>query len=334
MVYQPKYFKGWSQVAFPAGKQSYTVAIAWWLAQCSQLAYENKITVATELKQAGFEQIAFFDAGGTQAFLATHPGVNTGGKFAILAFRGTEQDSIDILTDINFVKRLFPNENLVEAEPQTVKATQKSPKKTASFYAHGGFLEGIYNVWGSALSQDIQSLYPEGKVEWKGTAGISEAINDLAADLPLYLTGHSLGGALATLAAYKALVYRQVTGLYTFGSPRVVQQPLAEAINADLAGRLHRVVNHNDVVPRLPPRLPPILDFHHVEQLVYFTKLRKHKHMTITNIVLSDTGVLALAFLEIILALISFKRYIPRTILNHRIAEYVKDIERELSLTA
>ncbi|WP_346290615.1 lipase family protein [Sphaerothrix gracilis] len=333
MTYQPRYFQQWTQVPFPAGKQGYTVAIAWWLAQCSQLAYENKITVATELRQANFERVVFFDAGGTQAFLAVHPGVPAGEQFAVLAFRGTEQDSIDILTDINLVKRLFPNENLIEAAPQEIKATQKKPRTRANFYAHGGFLEGIYHVWGSALSQKVQQIYPPRQIEWKGTPGISEAISELDPQCPLYMTGHSLGGALATLAAYKALIYRQVTGLYTFGSPRVVQRPLAEAINTDLAGRLHRVVNHNDVVPRLPPRLPPLIDFHHIDERVYFTKRRQHILLSDTNVFWSDAAVLLLTVLEVVLALLTCKRYVPRTILDHQISEYVKDIERELSLS-
>ncbi|HBY81361.1 MAG TPA: hypothetical protein DEG47_31210, partial [Cyanobacteria bacterium UBA11148] len=76
MAYTPKYFRGWHNIQFPTSSQDnepkYDPKIAWWLAQCSQLSYENKITVATELRAANFTHVVFFDNEGTQAFLAVH----------------------------------------------------------------------------------------------------------------------------------------------------------------------------------------------------------------------------------------------------------------------
>ena len=63
----------------------------------------------------------------------------------------------------------------------------------------------------------------------------------------LWLAGHSLGGALATLAAHR--LGDAASGLITFGCPRVG--------NADFAARFccpaWRVVNNNDLVARIPP---------------------------------------------------------------------------------
>lgn len=333
MTYKPKYFRGWENFEFQTDSKNYDPHIAWWLAQCSQLSYENKITVATELRAANFNHVIFFDAGGTQAFLAKHPGVKGKGKFAVLAFRGTEQDSIDILTDVNFVRRLFPNENLLEKPTQEAEAKQKEQKKVEKLYAHGGFLQGIQNVWGSALRKEIKHLYP--KAVWQGTPGISEALCDLEPGVSLYFTGHSLGGALATLAAYKAIAYQasvEVTALYTFGSPRTVQRPLAEAINKELSGKLYRVVNSIDVIPRLPPRIPVFLDFHHINTLIYFTQNHEQHSSSKLNILLTDIGILAFALLEVVVCLLAFKKYIPRTIKKHTIAEYIEDIEKEVKL--
>jgi alpha-beta hydrolase superfamily lysophospholipase len=64
-------------------------------------------------------------------------------------------------------------------------------------------------------------------------------------DEPLFLTGHSLGGALATLAASRW----PARACYTFGAPRVGDGAFARTLRAPL----YRVVNGQDVVPRVPP---------------------------------------------------------------------------------
>jgi len=65
----------------------------------------------------------------------------------------------------------------------------------------------------------------------------------------LFLTGHSLGGALAMLAA---MDLQGVAACYTFGQPRVGAPAFANAYNAFLRARTFRVVNSDDLVPRLP----------------------------------------------------------------------------------
>src|SRR5262249_24342235 len=66
---------------------------------------------------------------------------------------------------------------------------------------------------------------------------------------PLWLTGHSLGGALATLAAARLATTRGGKGLYTFGCPRVGNATFTTTVPHPW----HRFVNSNDVVARLPP---------------------------------------------------------------------------------
>jgi hypothetical protein len=78
-------------------------------------------------------------------------------------------------------------------------------------------------------------------------------------DGPLFCTGHSLGGALATLAA-SALRPRAAV---TFGAPRTGDAAFAAA----LAGvPLHRVVHGADVVPSLPPE-GELFGFRHAGEL-------------------------------------------------------------------
>jgi len=66
---------------------------------------------------------------------------------------------------------------------------------------------------------------------------------------PLYITGHSLGGALATVAT--KFIYHKggLAACYTFGSPRVGND---EWIN-NIKTPIHRLVNAADCVTMLPP---------------------------------------------------------------------------------
>ena len=93
----------------------------------------------------------------------------------------------------------------------------------------------------------------------------------------LWITGHSLGGALAMLAG--ARLYFEdprllADGVVTFGQPRTCDRLLADAYDGVLESRTFRYVNNNDVVPQVPPE--PV--YHHVKTLRHFGadgKLRK-----------------------------------------------------------
>ncbi|KAJ7527823.1 hypothetical protein O6H91_16G073000 [Diphasiastrum complanatum] len=79
-------------------------------------------------------------------------------------------------------------------------------------------------------------------------------------DAKIYVTGHSLGGALACL--YSALLYYaeefeladRIGGVFTFGQPRVGDYEFVSFYNGKLTqpNRYFRVVYNNDVVPRVP----------------------------------------------------------------------------------
>lgn len=74
----------------------------------------------------------------------------------------------------------------------------------------------------------------------------------------IWMTGHSLGGALCSL--YAAMLFEAgytVYGIYTFASPRPGDHPLAEELEKMMKhvgkGPHHRVMNDGDFVPHLPP---------------------------------------------------------------------------------
>lgn len=101
-----------------------------------------------------------------------------------------------------------------------------------------------------------------GEVHCGFREALGDVLDDLGAELdrhpgkPLWITGHSLGGALAVLLAARALADgRAVGGLYTYGQPRVGDAEFAASWGPPLAGRYFRFVNGNDPVPRVPPVL-------------------------------------------------------------------------------
>ena len=86
---------------------------------------------------------------------------------------------------------------------------------------------------------------------------------------PIFYTGHSLGAALATLAARRVQFASKNVhwpmGVYTFGSPCVGDHHFSDAYDKELQARTFRFVNNNDAVPRLL-----MATYRHVGRLLYF----------------------------------------------------------------
>jgi predicted lipase len=92
-------------------------------------------------------------------------------------------------------------------------------------------------------------------------SGFDEAFNQISVEIqdilddsnyankPLFITGHSLGGALATVATKKLTHKGGIAACYTFGSPRVGDEDWTINIKTPV----YRVVNAADPVTMLPP---------------------------------------------------------------------------------
>jgi hypothetical protein len=82
----------------------------------------------------------------------------------------------------------------------------------------------------------------------------------------LVVTGHSLGGALATVAAAEWLSSGafEVASVYTYGQPRAGNAAWQQLLDAKLGDRFARFVNDDDIVPRVPP------GFVHAGKLYHF----------------------------------------------------------------
>jgi hypothetical protein len=105
---------------------------------------------------------------------------------------------------------------------------------------------------------------------WEALQKVWERIEERLTGFPhpVFYTGHSLGAALATLAAARALLEKRLPkpgAIYTFGSPRVGDA----TFTALLQDVYHcRVVNDNDIVATVPPPLPLLFqhdgELHHI----------------------------------------------------------------------
>lgn len=98
------------------------------------------------------------------------------------------------------------------------------------------------------------------------------AFNEVDAVNDLWVTGHSLGCGLSTLAVPDVMNVRGYAHVrhYNFASPRVGAPSFADAYN-DNGVPTFRVVNTCDVVPTVPPSVLGRLLFQHVGVPVDFT---------------------------------------------------------------
>jgi hypothetical protein len=204
---------------------------------------------------------------------------------AVVAFRGTEPNSLE-----NWLENLDAHHSEWELFPEPGEVVPPPPVRV-----HAGFLDSWRELRGDTFAAlaDIAN------------ARFSRNGKNKDARLPVVVTGHSLGGALATLAAFELaasgydavpLPPREtnaaaerlmaggaasappppppppraralVQGVRTFGSPRVGDILFAAAYRAVLGDRTWRVTHAHDVVPSVPVRL---MGFHHVPTEVFY----------------------------------------------------------------
>jgi hypothetical protein len=100
---------------------------------------------------------------------------------------------------------------------------------------------------------------------------VLSAITAARAQYPSYTvvaTGHSLGGALASLAAGVLRSQNIPVELYTFGAPKPGLDGLATFLTNTTFGATYRVTHKADPVPKLPPAL---LGYRHSSPEYYVT---------------------------------------------------------------
>ena len=95
---------------------------------------------------------------------------------------------------------------------------------------------------------------------------IVDTLAPLTGSRTVWFSGHSLGAALATLAADR---FPTTAGVCTIGSPRVGDRGFAAAFDARFGARAVRYVNDADIVTHVPTPFP--LPYQHVGRLRQIT---------------------------------------------------------------
>lgn len=120
--------------------------------------------------------------------------------------------------------------------------------------------KGFKQAYGKVRSQIINKLKSHG-----------------AEQKTLWVTGHSLGGALAVLAGYDLKEQGfKVNGVYTIGQPRVGNSTFSSAFDKLLKNKCFRFVDKDDKVPEIPLKE---FGYSHVGQAIYIaSKYRMALH--------------------------------------------------------
>ncbi len=213
---------------------------AWVLANMCHTAYHSQQTIFWLMERFGAQETRFYERNGAQAFLAVWR------DHAILTFRGTQA----------FEKKKIPSRMVNRIDPFLERILKVHlPDEYTSFLSndvvadlmfglaplgraevHQGFLREFIKIWETLILPDLQVLAD-------------------AKSIPVSATGHSLGGAMATLAG----MHKKIHEVVTFGEPRV-----GRGISKEFKSKQHlRFVNGNDPIPKLPPRWWPFSYAHH-----------------------------------------------------------------------
>jgi hypothetical protein len=214
------YFQNSRWIPFEYGASSFSLVNAWWLAEASTLVYAVEDYVRPRLIKAGLNRVVFFNQSSTQCFIASNS------RFAIVVFRGSE------IWKRN--ERFDPHQMIADFK---TNIDIRLSDWIQGGKVHSGFRTALDSVWDDMLPE-IKHLRDQ--------------------RIPIWMTGHSLGAALATLAADRL---PNVQGLYTFGSPRVGDQEFQKMFGL----KAFRVVNSKDIVANIPPKDP----YRHVGEYIF-----------------------------------------------------------------
>jgi triacylglycerol lipase len=228
--------------AFDPQATNFSAANALLLAKLSNAAYLDEQPARDAVKQLGLTGFIWIDL--TEYFTDVYAIALGGPGFVVIAFRGTKSFD-DWMTDLKATPVGFPW--IFAGGPDVGDI-------------HAGFGHALVDAW-NRINSAISNLIPT---------------PDIAPDMPqqptLWLTGHSLGGALAVLAGAALSMWagapiRSVSGIYTFGQPRVGLFRFCGNYDHLLRDRTFRFVNNQDLVPRVPFRG---WDYADLGQLIHF----------------------------------------------------------------
>ncbi len=140
------------------------------------------------------------------------------------------------------------------------------------------------NEWND-IKADMNAMTAVAETVGRVHRGFKTEVDDLwprleeslmANDKTLWFTGHSLGGAMATICAgrcHLSHIESMPEEVHTFGSPRVGNRRYVNHVNL----KHYRWVNNNDIVTRVPP---PWMGYRHTGRQMYLNANGKLRNPT------------------------------------------------------
>jgi len=127
------------------------------------------------------------------------------------------------------------------------------------------FLIDYPGVQGASVHAGFYAAYQE--VSSSVIAAV-KAIKQTHPNLPIIVTGHSLGAALAAIGGLDLVQsgFKGEVQAWTFGQPRVGNLIFSQYFDTQIPIS-HRTVNQEDIVPHIPPEL---LFYHHTATEIWF----------------------------------------------------------------
>jgi triacylglycerol lipase len=192
------------------------------LACASDFSYYPEAEAKAKFRAELGLEARLLSVGNTQAYVATND------NHIVVAFRGTESP-----TSLEGVKDWLLTDAVdLLIVPEGRLGTDLAAAGVGARF-HQGFVNAIAAIWDPVHE------------------AVDREMKD--AERPLWITGHSLGGALALLAAW--LFLRRmvpVHQIYTFGGPMIGNELAVTAFDREFTGKIFRYVNVPDPVPKLP----------------------------------------------------------------------------------
>jgi predicted lipase len=230
--------------SLPSYRQAYSDRTAWLMACISELAYVRFNPIFKDTAKDYFlKKIAtLMDENKVQALQRL---IDIVGYDEVAERESLEKDA-DIL-GLKLIKTfdqngsqaiLLENENYLflgfrGTETTSIKDVKSDLRAVTMPCETGGKIHIGFNQAFNELAVDIQASIDD----------------DSVSDKPLLITGHSLGGALATVATKKLSHKGGIAACYTFGSPRVGDDEWVSSIKSPV----YRLVNAADPVTMMPP---------------------------------------------------------------------------------
>ncbi|GAM22176.1 hypothetical protein SAMD00019534_053510, partial [Acytostelium subglobosum LB1] len=185
----------------------------------------------------------------------------------IVIFENSTDTQAFVATYNNTVFIAFRGSMDIENWITNLKFFQTAYPKVAGAEVHLGFYEAYMGVQSKVYD------------------ALTTTIKNCPTCTSIVVTGHSLGGALATLCMADVVEWfpEIPTESITFGSPRVGNDVFSTYYNS-IQPNTWRVVNMKDIVPHVPPQ-GPLPEYHHVPNELWYKK-----HPTGPYIICNDSG--------------------------------------------